>query len=55
MKKVKKIKKCEYQLPKCQKTADIQIVFHLSSVNIAKYWACYKCKEIVEELRKSED
>lgn len=59
MKKIKKPVKspkkreCEYQLPNiCQATADIQIVFRLGSVNLAKYWACYNCKEIVERERK---
>ncbi|WNE40144.1 MAG: hypothetical protein GBAus27B_000211 [Mycoplasmataceae bacterium] len=56
-KKIKSAKQreCEYQLPNiCQQKADLQIIFHLGSVNIAKYWACYNCKEIVEKLRNQQ-
>lgn len=55
-KKVKPLKKraCEYKLPNiCQKTPDVQLVFRaFADVNLAKYWACHNCAEIVEKEMK---
>jgi hypothetical protein len=60
MEKIKKVKspkkkECEYKLPNiCRKTADVQIVFRLGSVNLAKYWACNSCGVIVEKERNKQ-
>ncbi|WNE40805.1 MAG: hypothetical protein mread185_000262 [Mycoplasmataceae bacterium] len=49
MKRNKKIKQCEYQLPNiCQGTADTQIALRLGAVSISKYWACQPCGQIVK-------
>ena len=44
---------CEYQLPNCLKTTDLQYIKQLGGVNISKSWICDNCLKLVKYYEKN--